>query len=149
MIKYEEKQILDEIKEVIDRYYAESTNCSPELILEMEDKLSAFAYYLAEYIYEKRKELSDAEVVRKVFEARSVVSYMTADYSAPIAAKKAILANESKFRKERTLYAAVHGLKPILDRAVTVLEMMRSRISWAKEEKKLSAYIQNSNDEKQ
>ena len=144
---YSEKNIIEEMTQVIDWYYDQSTVAPPDDLLDAEDRLSAFAYYLSDIIHNGRKEFETAEIVRKVAEARSEVSYLTANYSQKMAEKKAIIQSENLRRKERGLYADVHGLKAKLDQANRVLDSIRTRISWIKQEKQLTAQTQPSNEQ--
>lgn len=144
--KYTEQEILHEINQIIDWFYESSTSTSNENLLEMEDRLSAFSFYLAEYIFESRKRLANAELTRKVMEAEHEVSLLKLDYSIAAASKKALLSTKKQKSREMDLYAVVHGLKPILDQANKVLDSLRTRISWNKEELKKEAYLQHKNE---
>lgn len=127
------------IKKIVDWYI--STGCKTQnidILLYSQDKLSAQLLYLAEEVGKTYKEYVEAEHNRKLKAAKSELQY---EGTRSNAKASAVVDVEQELLNEVRLEANYKYFKGYGDAADKVLDAMRQRISYLKEEKKLTNFV--------
>lgn len=129
---------MTEISDIIDWYEENSSICPPQDLLDAEDRLSGYTYYLADELYEKRKSFINAEVKRKLTQAKIIIKRKASGLTVSESEAQSVIETQELILTEKLLEAECSGIKIRIEQANRVLDSIRTRISWLKNEANLT-----------
>jgi hypothetical protein len=134
MEKFDNK-VVEEIFTGLQWYERNSTKCTIEKILNIQDKLSIRGYYLAEQLSEIKKEYNLAYFARKIEFNKAKKHYIDGGSKIGEAEPKATL-DVKDIQEEEVMYESLgYRLEILLRQLNKILDSMAQRISYLKQEK--------------
>jgi len=138
------KQTIEKINEIVIFWINLSRGYNNiENILYMEQKLSGHSYRLAELLSEFKESYNVAYFWRKINTNKRKNAFIGAGKSAAASESLAIEKTEEELRKEIDVESIAYKAETLLKQVNKILDSMRTRISYLKQEQSQTRYEQN------
>lgn len=135
----EPNDIFTEIGEGIQWYFDNSSKASPVALLEFQDKMVGYSFWLGELLVNAKTDYNLKFFSKKMSLSRSTQSFIKSkDMAVNKATLEAIIANEDIIKLEIEAESHAYRCEVLLKQLNKVLDTVRQRISYLKQEKQNS-----------
>ena len=126
---------IEEIKNILNWYYKNSSGASITELLDAQDKLSIWACNLGEFAGELFGQFNNQYFIRRIGIAKSKQALIKNGSAIGKADNDALIENEDNYKKELQSQVEANNADILLKQTNKVIDAMRTRISYLKSEK--------------
>ncbi len=138
------KQTINKISEIVEFWSGLKRGYNNiENLLYMEQKLSGYSYYLAELLSEFKENYNIAYFWRKINTNKRKNAFIGTGKTAAASECMAIEKTEEELRKEIDAETIAYKAETLLKQVNKILDSMRTRISYLKDELKQTRFERN------
>lgn len=139
-MKKNTKQLLEDIDQVIDWYFANSNSASVDDLIYNQDKLATYSWNLAELSGETKEDYTFKYFIRKINVNKTAQS-LTKQMAMNKALSQSELLNEQHLKAEIEAEGAAYTADIKLKQVNKILQVMQQRISYAKKLWELNRFV--------
>ena len=134
------EKITQNISQIVT-WYAKTKPNETQLVelLDNMDRLTGYLWLYADYVADAKREYNLKYFTRKVSVSKEKMNLINSGLAVNKAEVEAMLANETQFQLEQEAEAICYKADLLLRQGNRVVEAMRSRLSYYKQEKQQSA----------
>lgn len=134
-----ENDVIEEISKGIQWYFENSVKASIDVLMEFQDKMTAYSFWMAEITADQKKDYNLKYFSRKIEVAKSKQGFIK-NQKSPVnkAEIDAVIENEDILKAEVEAESYTYKCDLLLKQTNKLLDAIRQRISFLKDEKRHS-----------